>query len=653
MAISSNHPGTREITRPRRLHPAEDGLPVKNHQKPNLLDWILILAAAGIGLLTSAGILSLRYALLSTAILLVTALGRGRSTLAPRFLAGLTLSIGVAGLLQVIGKEQLRDLYALGKICLLVGLILTTTLAVWNRESKKIENYSSWWGLGAVATLILIAGATTTFIRLRLGSPLAFTPDENIYAFQATYSLVDFRGVKIEEWLEPFFRIRQTFVRDGFLSGQYAPGWPALLGLLRIVGLAEIAGYVMYSCALIALASWVRMLRGSWEIVALAVALTASSYEFFFFNTSFFSHGFSTLLGLLAAMATLTATRHQGLKSGAFWVLAGAAISLLACVRPLNGVVGLLLFFAWMIYSKKIGLSSIFGSSLGLLLCGVPLLIYNHVSTGHALRFGYELAQNGLQRPGFGERGSVGFTDAGTSFSKGWDFTPFDGILNFCEIVGGSLLSFWPGGLFFLLLAAAIDRKQLDWRASAPWVIGCLAMPVAYAFYAFGDPRMVIDILPFAIAGSALWAGHSLRHDPRMTRTLIWATVFLGACMSAGRLIQLEHHFETRRPYIEMVEEVRKENGPLLVFVEEAASFSQVEHGLETLFWFNARPEKDVVVGRHVAQLRPYIIGHYPHHQPILFRAGIEVPGGRWAPARIELIESESEKTAVLENHKQ
>ena len=625
---------------------------MNNHQQPNALDRFLIIATAAIGLLTSAGTLPLRYALFGIALLLVTALARGRSTLAPRFLAGLALAIGVAGLLQVVGKEQLRDLYALAKICLLIGLILTTTLAVWNRESEKIENFSSGWGLGAVATLILIAGATMAFLRLHLGSPLTFTPDENIYAFQATYALSDFRGVEIEEWLEPFFRIRQTFVRDGFLSGQYTPGWPALLGLLRIVGLADIAGYVMYSAALIALASWVRMLRGSWEIVALAVALTASSYDFFFFNTSFFSHGLSTLLGLLAAMATLTATRLQGLKSGAFWMLAGAAISLLACVRPLNGVVGLLLFFGWMIYSKKIALPSIFGSSLGLLLCGIPLLIYNHISTGHALRFGYELAQNGLQRPGFGERGSVGFTDAGTSFSKGWDFTPFDGILNFCEIVGGSLLSFWPGGLFFLLLAAAIDRKQLDWRTSAPWVIGCLAMPVAYAFYAFGDPRMVIEILPFAIAGSAIWAGHSLRHDPRMTRTLIWATVLLGACVSTGQLIQLEHNLETRRPYIEMVEEVRKENGPLLVFVEEAASFSQVEHGLESLFWFNARPEKGIVVGRHVSQLRPYIIEHYPHHQPILFKAGLENPGGRWAPAHIELIEPEVEKTTPLENQK-
>ena len=130
-------------------------------------------------------------------------------------------------------------------------------------------------------------------------------------------------------------------------------------------------------------------------------------------------------------------------------------------------------------------------------------------------------------------------------------------------------------------------------------------------------------------------------------------TVFLGACISAGRLIQLEHNLKTRRPYIEMVEEIRREKGPLLVFVEEAASFSQVEHGLEALFWFNARPEKGIIVGRHVAQLRPYIIAHYPHHQPILFRAGVEVPDGRWAPARIELIGAEVDQTAVLENHEE
>ena len=618
-----------------------------NPKKTTGLDRILILTAAGFGLLSGAGAMPLRYALMGTAILLFTAVIRARATLSLQFLTILIVSLGGTGLLEVIGRQQLHVPYVLGRLGLAILLIFTTTLVIWNRESETIRLRSKHWSLAAVTALIVFASATVTIVRFQLGSPLTFTPDENIYAFQSIYVFNDFRGVEIQAWLEPFFRIRQTFVRDGFLSGQYTPGWPAFLALFRIAGIAEIAGYIIYTSILVSLAAWVRMLRSSWEVAGLAVALAASSFEFFYFNTSFFSHGFGALLSLWAAMAALAATRHRGFRSGAYWMLAGSAISLLATVRPLNGTIGLLLLLAWIIWSKQVGLRSTIGVSTGLLLFGLPLLAYNRFSTGHMMQFGYELAHSGLQKPGFGTRGSVGFTDSGAVSPQGWEFTPWDGLLNFLEIVSGSMFSFWPGGLVFVLFAAAISRKQLNWRAAAPWLIGCLALPVAYALYAFGEPRMVIETLPFAAAGSAIWAAHSLRHDPRFTRTLIWATIFLGASMSVGEVIELRDNVETKRPYIEMIERIREERGPLLVFVQEEESQSAVEHGLEALFWFNARPEKGVVVGRHVDRLRPYIIGHYPHHQPLLFFAGPELPGGQWAPARIEFIPSSNHQPAA------
>ncbi|MCH2184233.1 hypothetical protein MK280_00010 [Myxococcota bacterium] len=601
-------------------------------------DRVVILVAAGLGLLTSAGVMPLRYGLVGTGLLLAAALIRSRSTFPPRFAAALIVTLTGAGVLETLGAGTLRTPYVLARLFTWIGLIVSIALTLWGREFQTFRLRTSQWGLAGVAALILFVGCGVTFIRIYLGSPFTFTPDENIYTFQSTYVFDDFRGVEIKAWLEPFFRIRQTFVRDGFLSGQYTPGWPALLALLRIAGIVEIAGYLMYSAILIALTIWVRMLRGSWEVAGLAVALAASSFNFFYFNTSFFSHGFGALLGILAAIASLAASRHSGLKSAGYWALAGAAISLMATVRPLNGTIGLLLLVAWIIYSKQLTFQSVTGSSIGLLLFGIPLLVYNHFSTGHLFRFGYDLAQEGLQRPGFGTRGSVGFTESGASLPRGWDFTPWDGIINLFEIVGGSLISFWPGGLMFVLLAAGINRKQINWSAATPWIIGCISLPIAYALYAFGDPRMVVEALPFAAAGSALWAAHSMKHDPQVTRTLVWATVLLSASITAGEVFQLWKNFETKRPYIEMIERAREERGPLLVFVQEAESHSAVEHGLEALFWFNARPEKGVIVGRHVDRLRPDIIGHYPHHQPLLFFAGAELPGGAWGPGKIEFL---------------
>jgi len=635
---------------------AEDFFSVDTRNTPhiaNVLDRAIVLAAAGLGLLTSAGAMSLRYGLTGTGLLLTAALIRARTTFSPRFVAALITGLMGAGLLEAVGGGTIQIPYVMAKLFMWVGLIVAVALAVWSRELPTIRSRSHRWSFSSVAVLILFAGSAVTIIRLYLGSPFTFTPDENIYTFQSTYIFDDFRGVEIQAWLEPFFRIRQTFVRDGFLSGQYTPGWPALLALLRMVGLAEIAGYLVYAAILVALAAWIRMLRGSWEVAAIAVALAASSYDFFYFNTSFFSHGFGAFLGLVAATAALAASRRVGLKAAAYWAIAGAAISLMATVRPLNGTIGLLLLIGWVVYSKQLTFRSVIGSSVGLLAFGVPLLIYNHFSTGDIFRFGYDLAQEGLQRPGFGTRGSVGFTESGTSLSHGWDFTPWHGILNFFEIVGGSLLSFWPGGLIFVLLAAGIDRKQIHWSAAAPWLIGCLSLPVAYAIYAFGDPRMVIEALPFAAGGTALWTAQSLKNDPRITRTLVWATVWLGASFSIGEIFQLQSNIETKRPYIEMIERAREERGPLLVFVQEAESYSAVEHGLEALFWFNARPEKEVIVGRHVDRLRPYIIGHYPRHQPLIFFAGPERPGGEWGPGRIQFLSSPAQQPPTEVNNEE
>ena len=262
-------------------------------------------------------------------------------------------------------------------------------------------------------------------------------------------------------------------------------------------------------------------------------------------------------------------------------------------------------------------------------------------TTGHPLRFGYELAQSGLQSPGFGVRGSIGFSAEGLAIADVWNFSTLDGLLAFIELAAASVSMFWPGGLFFLLLAISLDRRDFNWRVSGTWILGCLSLSAAYAFYAFSFPRLVVEVLPFAAAGSAIWAGYLHRHDHRMTRTLIYATIVAGLVFSLGRFAHFQRVAQTRNLYVELVKDLRDEHGPLLVFIRSPAGDSEqsnYEHGLEALFWFNAQPEHSVVVGRDVVELRSQVRDHYPGHTPVFFRAGVEGSNGAWDPPEIEIL---------------
>ncbi|MDG2050919.1 MAG: hypothetical protein P8M78_12225 [Myxococcota bacterium] len=56
-----------------------------------------------------------------------------------------------------------------------------------------------------------------------------------------------------------------------------------------------------------------------------------------------------------------------------------------------------------------------------------------------------------------------------------------------------------------------------------------------------------------------------------MTRVLVWTTVLVGFSFSLGRFVHFERVAQLRNVYVEMVEELRDEYDPLLVFVRGQA----------------------------------------------------------------------------------
>ncbi|MCH2188040.1 hypothetical protein MK280_19475 [Myxococcota bacterium] len=335
------------------------------------------------------------------------------------------------------------------------------------------------------------------------------------------------------------------------------------------------------------------------------------------------------------------------------WVAAGMAASALATIRPLTGFIGALLLGFWIVFSGNLRWRSFLGSSLGLCIFGIPLLVYNLISTGHPLRFGYQLSQYGLQLPGFGWRGSAAFDEDGQVIALAWQFTPLDALLNFAKTVGGLMQDFWPGGIIFFLLLVTVSQRQLNLRRALPWVIGVAALPIAYSCYAFGDTLRVSEGLPVATVGAALWIERCQKNDSRITRVLVWTTLALGLTTDLGRLISLREGHQAREAFFQAVRDIGEEKGPLLLLVEDQqkdTALFRTEKGLELLFWFNAIPDSGVLVGRNLPDLQPRLLERFPDRTPIRVVAPTPGPPGVSTRPQIEWITRGANAREVLDH---
>ena len=527
-------------------------------------------------------------------------------------------------------------------------LILTCGLIFWGADAPRVARASKNLRRGHVVLAIAFCLAGITLMRFVLGPLYPAVVDENLYLFQSSYILDDIRGLSIDSWLEPFFIIRQSFFREGFLSAQYTPGWPFILALFSKAGATEWAGWCLYGGTLIATAVWARMLSERWETVTWAVLLTGAPLVHFYYTHSYLSSTSGTFAVALIAISALAASRRDGWRSLLLWIAAGMAASALATIRPLTGFIGALLLGTWIVLSGHLRWRSFMGSSVGLCIFGFPLLIYNLISTGHPFRFGYQLSQYGLQLPGFGWRGSTVFGEDGQVFALAWQFTPLDALLNFAKTVGGITQEFWPGGIIFFLLLFTLSRKRLNLREALPWVIGIAALPVSYAFYPFGDALRVSECLPVATVGTAIWIERCQRNEARMTRILVWSTLALGLTTDIGRVMGLRDGHQARAALFQSVKDLQQEAGPLLLLVEDqkkSPDSYRTEKGLELLFWFNAMPQSGVRVGRNLPDLQPQLLERFPDHTPIRILVPAPGLGGVSGVPEIEWIASEETGT--------
>ena len=281
---------------------------------------LAILAATGLALLPlgiRADFLRARTAVAMAMALALAGSGlwltRNRGRRLP--VLGMIISVGVLFTLATIANAgRYATAPALTTLALAWAFVLSTEVATPDDHSPPPQEVRRAW---LTPALVLVAGtALWVMIRFLLFRNRALILDEVLYLFQARHLLTRPLGMELTPGLEPLLRLRQTFVRDGVLYGQYPPGWPLALALTgggKASWIAALASYWAVGSATFAIARrFLSHERAVWSLI-----LVALNPFFLYWSATLFPHAFTA--ALLTGAAALIATETPGGRPALRW----------------------------------------------------------------------------------------------------------------------------------------------------------------------------------------------------------------------------------------------------------------------------------------------------------------------------------------------
>jgi hypothetical protein len=278
---------------------------------------------------------------------------------------------------------------------------------------------------------------------------------------------------------------------DGRTFSQFPPGWPALLALGDLIGMAWLVGPLLVGVAVLGLHALARALEEPPERAVTLALLFGISPWVQVMGASWMNH-LPSLAMLLAGGAALVGASHRG--SSRLAAIAGLCFGISLTIRPIDTLVFLVpagLWFAGSAVQRR-QWRPIASLTVGLLLPLAALLWYNASTTGHALQLGYEALWGPAHRLGF-------HVDP-----WGTAHTPARGIANvngYLLDMQGELFASGIPGLTFCLLALMLTRRV---ASREQWMLyGSGLLLLAYVAYwhrgEFLGPRFLFALAPIAM----------------------------------------------------------------------------------------------------------------------------------------------------------
>jgi hypothetical protein len=200
-----------------------------------------------------------------------------------------------------------------------------------------------------------------------------------------------------------------VFRHNGHAFSQYTPGWPMFMAAFQRLGVIWLAGPVMGGLLAVAIARLSRRVSSglgqtpeeSGRIVTIAgwlgPILAILGPSLLLNSGSRFSH--TMVCGCFAwAVESLCVVSDREVSPGRAWrygLLLGAATSLGVATRPADGGtlgIGIFLYFAWILFRRRIGWRAFAGTAAGFLLFGGLTALILRLQLGAWFRTGYSIS---------------------------------------------------------------------------------------------------------------------------------------------------------------------------------------------------------------------------------------------------------------------
>lgn len=465
-----------------------------------------------------------------------------------------------------------------------------------------------------LAALIIVSFIWLSALHWAVRGHYGIISDEVLYLLQSQLVVTPGFTRHLDPWMTPFFAMSATYIRNGGLNAQYTPGWPILLAAFHRVGLRWFAPVCMGVVAVIFTYLLGERLH-SQRAGLIAGILLATNFLFVFLSVTYMAHAASIALCVMAGWLLIKAEEPGSRDRFLLWILVGLTFGMVVMIRPLTGVAVSFSLWLWILVRGRMARRDYVRMTIALTMAAaVPLgflLYYNRVTTGSAFSSGYQLAQAGLN----GVRGYIVYGAAGSSRVISPNFTPQVALLHLLAMVRDASLEFSPAFFFAPLVGFCVFYKlRFSWRKALVFLI----LPLAHFFYWGRGIRFYSELLPFAMVGIALILADLQEKNRDVAR---WAIVFLitaNLLFTAKGLWNEHAWYASFKPYFSGVEDLQRQKGKLLVFVDDKTPISDGPILFDALVWFDVDGfPGDVILARDLGADDVKLIAKWPDHFPV------------------------------------
>jgi hypothetical protein len=290
-------------------------------------------------------------------------------------------------------------------------------------------------------------------------------------------------------------------INDSKWYSQYQWGHPFLLFIGLLIGMPWIVNPFLGSISVVIIYFIAREVYDE-GISRLATILTSISPFILFMDASFMAH---TGTMLFIAIFILSVMRTFKTDKWIYPLIAGLSLGFSMNIRILTASAAAFPLIIYFLYKTiKCGplknWKKIFFFAIGFIPFFVAIFIYNYLTTGNPLLFGYIVFNGDYHNYGFGTRGMAWYVIKGQVFHKLTAFNPLTAFFNRNEdIVELNNYLFElpiPSILFILVLFLSRFKTKWDYLFISPLV----SLSIFYYFYFFQSitfgPRFLYESLP-------------------------------------------------------------------------------------------------------------------------------------------------------------